>query len=78
MPSIVLIVNVKRELIMINLREACEEYIDLLNSPPNGWGQHVHPIYGQSHNLLFKLWKDWSKKEVEDCLQMIFEERENQ
>jgi len=37
------------------LAEACAEYRALLNSPANGWGQHVHPLYGQSHNVLRKI-----------------------
>lgn len=28
------------------------EYWALLASPANGWGQHIHPRYGQSHNML--------------------------
>ena len=60
---------------MNNIRTACEEYVDLLDSQPNGLGQHIHPIYGQSHNLLRKLYNDWSKEKVKDCLQTIFEER---
>ncbi len=58
---------------MLNLKEACQEYVDLLLSPPNAWGQHIHPTYGQSHNLLEKLWNEWGRKEVEDCLQIIFQ-----
>ena len=62
---------------MINLREACEEYVDLVQSPPNAWNQYIHPTYGQSHNLLLKLWNEWSEKEVQKCLQLIFEERKS-
>ena len=47
---------------MINLREACEEYVNLLETPPNGWGQHIHPVHGQSHNLLAHLYKNWGEK----------------
>jgi hypothetical protein len=27
------------------------EYVGLLNSQPNGLGQHVHPIWGPSHHM---------------------------
>ena len=60
---------------MNNIRTACEEYVALLDSPPNGWGQHIHPIHGQSHNLLRKLYNDWSEEKVKDCLQTIFKRR---
>ena len=27
-------------------------YWDVLDSPPNGWGQHVSQYFGQSHMIL--------------------------
>ena len=60
---------------MINLRAACGEYVNLLETPPNGWGQHIHPVHGQSHNLLAYLYKNWGEKEVKKCIDSIFQER---
>ena len=60
---------------MINLIEACEEYVNLLETPPNNWGQHIHPVHGQSHNLLAHLYKGWGKDEVKKCIDSIFQER---
>ena len=62
---------------MINLHEACIEYVELLNSPPNGWGQHIHPVYGQSHNLLRKLYNGWNKALVDETIEKIFSDIRN-
>ena len=29
-----------------------KHYAETLENSPNAWGQHVSPIYGQSHNIL--------------------------
>jgi hypothetical protein len=37
------------------LEQMAREYVDLFSKPANGWGQHVHPIYGQSHALYWHM-----------------------
>jgi hypothetical protein len=37
---------------MKTVEQACKEYMDLMDSPPNGLGQHVHEKYGESHKML--------------------------
>ena len=27
-------------------------YAETINSPANGWGQHISPIFGQSHVII--------------------------
>ena len=34
------------------LERFAQHYADTLRSPPNGWGQHVSPIFGQSHHII--------------------------
>jgi hypothetical protein len=46
------------------LEELAREYVYLLNSPPNGWGQHVHPIYGQSHAMMWHMIKTFGDIET--------------
>ncbi len=60
---------------MINLHGACLEYADLLDSPANAWGQHCHPVYGQSHYLLAHLYSQWGEEDVKECLAKIFKQR---
>jgi hypothetical protein len=37
---------------MSNMDTDMQVYVDALNSPPNGWGQHIIEPYGQSHHYL--------------------------
>lgn len=44
------------------------EYWELLDSEPNGWGQHVHPTFGQSHSMLRTMWSRHGELEFERAL----------
>lgn len=46
------------------LEELAREYVELLNSPPNAWGQHVHPTFGQSHAMLNAMIKAFGDMET--------------
>ena len=46
------------------LKKLAREYVGLINSPPNGWGQHVHPVYGQSHAMLWHMIKTYGDMET--------------
>ena len=48
----------------LNRVEEVREYLELLDSPANGWGQHVHPRHGQSHLTLRYLYNKYGKKAV--------------
>lgn len=50
------------------LEEKCLEYVQLLDSPPNGWGQHIHPIHGQSHVMLRWLYNEYGEDEVREWI----------
>jgi hypothetical protein len=30
-------------------------YVQTINAPPNGWGQHVHPTLGRSDFIMLEL-----------------------
>nr|WP_250807792.1 hypothetical protein [Neorhizobium tomejilense] len=34
------------------IEEAAEAYFEVLGSTPNAWGRHLHPVYGDSRNML--------------------------
>lgn len=41
---------------MANVEKMAKEYVETLNSPPNGWGQHIHKGTGlESHFYLMKM-----------------------
>ena len=56
----------------MNIKEDCQEYVDLLNSAPNGWGQHIHPKHGESHWMLHYLFLKYGKGEVDACLDTLW------
>jgi len=60
---------------MRDFEAKCQEYVALLCSEPNGWGQHVHPEYGQSHFMLIYMAKKWGKEQVVDRIAKIFKEK---
>lgn len=37
---------------MEQIEKDARDYVALLSGRPNGWGQHVHRVYGVSHNML--------------------------
>ena len=47
-----------------NMVEEVREYLELFDSPANGFGQHVHPMYGQSHLMLRYLYNEYGDKAV--------------
>lgn len=54
-----------------DIESGCKEYIDILNSPPNGWGQHIGPD-GQSHDTLRKLNQQFGEGPVKVTLDKLF------
>ena len=39
-----------------NVEQAAAEYVSLLlDTAPNGWGQHVHKVYGRSDWMMLKI-----------------------
>lgn len=37
-------------------QELANAYVEAINSPPNGWGQHYHPTLGRSDSILMRLY----------------------
>ena len=56
------------------LPEMAEEYVKLLNSPPNGWGQHIHPKYGNSHRMLLAMRNRFGLEETNKAIDAAFHE----
>ena len=36
-------------------QDYAKHYVETIHSQPNGWGQHVSPIFGQSHTILYAM-----------------------
>lgn len=49
------------------------DYWNLVSvTQPNGWGQHVHPDYGQSHFCLASYQRKHGKKDFDKALDILF------
>lgn len=56
---------------MDDLSKLAAEYIKLINSPVNGWGQHVHPIYGRSDVMLLKMFRTHGQEKTNDAIDAV-------
>lgn len=59
-------------------QEFAKEYFDLLSSPPNGWGQHVHPEHGPSRAMLQKGRQDFGETAFDAALDAEWKRRTEQ
>lgn len=58
------------------IEEAVTEYIRVLNTPPNGWGQHIDQMGRQSHFLLAEIQAKFGKVETDRELDRQFTAQE--
>ena len=58
----------------MTLKEHAAAYVKLLHSTPNGWGQHIHPGYGQSHHYLLAMQKEFGQETFNTAIDAAFEE----
>jgi hypothetical protein len=57
------------------LQEMAKAYVDTLYSPANGHGQHVHPRYGRSDNMLYRMHQDFGVTEANKAIDAEFAKR---
>jgi len=38
-----------------DVNKMARHYAEIIHGRPNGWNQHISPIYGQSHNILNRM-----------------------
>lgn len=43
------------------LEEWAKIYVDTINGPMNGWGQHVHPIHGRSDYIMRSMFSEFGQ-----------------
>lgn len=55
--------------------EMASEYVACLDSQPNGWGQHIHRRFGQSHYILRYMNVKFGAKETQDAITLEFKHR---
>lgn len=58
------------------LDDYARHYADILVMPPNGWGQHVSPHFGQSHQIMIAASKLFGVRRVEAAFKAAVAEKE--
>ena len=56
---------------MTTLHQDAQDYVNVLNSQPNGWGQHVHPQFGQSHHMLSAMYRKHGRVEFDTVVDRV-------
>lgn len=52
-----------------SVEDMAREYVETLNSPPNGWGQHVHKSTGlASHFYMSKMMNRFGRDVAHDAI----------
>ena len=44
-------------------------YVETISAPPNGWGQHVSPLFGQSHFVMIEASKRFGSDATQAAIQ---------
>ena len=52
-----------------NLDQYAQHYAETINSPANAWGQHLSPIFGQSHFIMTAAKKCYSSEAVDQAFE---------
>lgn len=53
------------------LEQFAQHYAETMQKPPNGWGQYVSPIFGQSHFIMIAATKRFGESEVEKAFSAV-------
>jgi hypothetical protein len=54
------------------VEDGVNAYIEVLESPPNGWGANVHPVYGDSANMRYHMERKFGSDNFERALAQAF------
>ena len=46
------------------VEDYAKHYDETINSPPNGWGQHISAIFGQSQAIMHRAQRLFGEKEM--------------
>ena len=55
-------------------KELAQAYVETINGPANGWGQHVHQILGRSEFILLRLVREVGQEECDRLVNKAFAE----
>lgn len=50
------------------IEDYARHYVETINSPANGWGQHCSDIFGQAHNIMIKSAELFGNDETQEAI----------
>jgi len=56
------------------VEDYARHYVETINAPPNGWGQHVSPLFGQSHSVMIEASKRFGSEATQAAIQAALKE----
>jgi hypothetical protein len=56
----------------MTVEEYAKAYVDTVLSTPNGWGQHVHPVYGRSDIIMIVMHRKFGNIPTEKAIDKEF------
>jgi hypothetical protein len=59
------------------VQDYAKHYTETIYSQPNGWGQHVSPVFGPSHTILRVMSQHFDPVDVVDAIADAFREHRN-
>lgn len=59
----------------MTLEQRVREYVDVLYTPANAWGQHAHPQQGRSDTMLYRIVSEFGAEEARKALDAEFQRR---
>lgn len=60
-----------------NVDLMAKHYVETLNWRPNAWGQYCSPIYGQSHNIMFRMSNLFGNETTQRAIDKAMKESNN-
>ena len=56
-------------------QQLAQAYVETICGPANGWGQHVHPVLGQSHYIMLRIRNKVGESECDRLIDEAFAAR---
>jgi len=65
----------KQHMADCQVKDIARQYVETLNNQPNGIGQHIHPLYGSSENMLGIMWQVFGRDIANNAVDSAFAEK---
>jgi hypothetical protein len=59
------------------LEDYARHYVETINRPANGWGQHCSDLFGQAHNIMAKSSKLFGNDATQQAIKNLLERKQD-